>query len=218
MDVEPSVHSSELLVSFDGLLHRPLTFSFSPIYVFLREEPHGSNYSTTSEWDAFKRSVLDGPIPGNRLAPPQSGPYQGYIRVGNSLRRLSLLIARQCTSTHLTLYPACSPIVFLSFISGMSQPSSSTSFQGLFNAALENYENETGTKLVEHPFAKQLETCNSAESITIVLQEQAQKFCEFRGNDGKITKFLKSSVDVLYPLFNSPIIVKVIGLIVHTNH
>ena len=100
----------------------------------------------------------------------------------------------------------------------MSQPSSSTSFQGLFNAALENYENETGTKLIEHPLAKKLETCDSAESITIVLQEQAQKFREFRGNDGKIMKFLKSSVDVLYPLFNSPIIVKVIGLIVHTNH
>ena len=99
----------------------------------------------------------------------------------------------------------------------MSQLSSSTSFQGLFNAALEIYEKETGTKLVEHPLAKQLETCNSAESITIVLEEQAQKFRKFRGNDGKIMKFLKSSVDVLYPLFNSTTVTGLIGLVVHTK-
>jgi hypothetical protein len=96
----------------------------------------------------------------------------------------------------------------------MSQPSPLSFFQSLYNAALQDYENETGTKLVEHPLAKQLETCDSAESITIVLQEQAQKFCKFRGNDGKIMTFLKSSVDVLYPLFNSPILGNVIGLVV----
>ena len=167
----------------------------------------------------FKRLVLHEPFPGSRLTPPQSGPYQKYIRVGNSPPRLSLSIARHCTSAHLPLYPHLSTFhLSLSLIFGMSQPSSSTSFQGLFNAALENYENETGTKLIEHPLAKKLETCDSAESITIVLQEQAQKFREFRGNDGKIMKFLKSSVDVLYPLFTSPIIGKVIGLVVHTNH
>ena len=99
----------------------------------------------------------------------------------------------------------------------MSQASTSTSFQGLFNAALQNYENQTGTKLVEYPFAKQLETCESAESIAIVLQEQAQKFRKFRGNDGKIMKFLKSSVDVLYPLFNSTVVAGLIGLVVYTK-
>ena len=125
-----------------------------------------------------------------------------------------------CKAVHLSSLNALPPLVHLSsfsFISEMSQLSSSTSFQGLFNAALKNYENETGTKLVEHPLAKQLETCNSAESITIVLEEQAQKFRKFRGNDGKIMKFLKSSVDVLYPLFNSTTVTGLIGLVVHTK-
>ena len=94
----------------------------------------------------------------------------------------------------------------------MSQPSPSSYFQGLYNAALRDYETETGTKLVEHHLAKKLETCDSPESLTIVLQEQAQKFRKFRGNDGKIMKFLKSSVDVLYPLFNSTIVVNLVGL------
>ena len=99
----------------------------------------------------------------------------------------------------------------------MSQASSSTSFQGLFNATLQDYEHQTGTKLVEHPLAKQLETCDSAESIIVVLQEQAQKFRKFRGNDGKIMKFLKSSVDVLYPLFNNTVVTGLIGLVVLTK-
>ena len=99
----------------------------------------------------------------------------------------------------------------------MSRPSPSSFFQDLYDAALRDYENQSGTKLVEHPLAKQLEKCDSAESIAIVLQEQAQKFCKFRGNDGKIMKFIKSTVDVLYPLFNSPILGQVIGLVVHTK-
>jgi hypothetical protein len=101
----------------------------------------------------------------------------------------------------------------------MSQPSPSSYFQGLYDEALKDYENETGTKLAEHPLAKQLETCDSAKSITIILQKQAQKFRKSRGNDGKIMKFLKSSVDVLYPLFNSAIVAKLVGLasVVHTK-
>jgi hypothetical protein len=82
----------------------------------------------------------------------------------------------------------------------MSQPSSSLSLQDLFNAALQEYENQTGTKLVEHPLARQFETCDSVDSITAILQDQAQKFHEFRGDDGKLMKSLKSSIDTLYPL------------------
>ena len=97
----------------------------------------------------------------------------------------------------------------------MSQPSSSSSFQGLFDAALQDYENQTKTKLVEHPLAKKLEACDSVDSITAILQEQAQSFGGFRGDDGKITKSLRSSVDVLYTLSNSTILGQVIGLLVH---
>ena len=82
----------------------------------------------------------------------------------------------------------------------MSQPSSASSFQSLFNAALQDYTNQTGIGLNEHPFAKQLEACDSVDSITVVLQEQARIFHEFRGDDGKLMGSLKYSVNILYTL------------------
>jgi hypothetical protein len=98
----------------------------------------------------------------------------------------------------------------------MSQPSSS-SFQSLFSAALQDYENQTGTKLVDHPLAKQFETCESVDSITAILQEQAQIFRKFKGDDGKVMKSLKCSVDVLYSLSISTVLGEAIGL-VHKNY
>ena len=97
---------------------------------------------------------------------------------------------------------------FLPFL--MSQPSS---FQDIFNAALHDYKNQTGVSLADHTFAKQLETCNSVDSVTAILQEQAQIFREFKEDDGKIMKSLKSSVDVLYALSNSTVLGQGIGLV-----
>ncbi|KAN0105772.1 hypothetical protein V8E52_010731 [Russula decolorans] len=85
----------------------------------------------------------------------------------------------------------------MSSISNMSQSSSSSTFQALFNAALQDYKDKTGTSLIDHPFAKQLETCESVSSITSILQEQTQSFREFRENDGKLMKALNSSVGIL---------------------
>jgi hypothetical protein len=95
----------------------------------------------------------------------------------------------------------------------MSQPSSSSSFHSLFNAALQDYENQTGTSLIDHPFAKQLEACNSLDSISTILQDQAHIFREFRGDDGKLMKSLKCSVDVLYTLSSSTVLGEGIGLV-----
>ena len=76
----------------------------------------------------------------------------------------------------------------------------SSSFEDLFDAALKDYQNQTRTSLVDHPFAKQLESCDSADSITAVLQEQAQIIRDFRGDDGKLMKSVKYSVNILYTL------------------
>jgi hypothetical protein len=92
----------------------------------------------------------------------------------------------------------------------MSQPSS---FRDLFDAALHDYQNQTGISLADHTFTGQLEACNSVDSVTAILQEQAQIF---RGDDGKIMKPLKSSVEVLYTLSNSTILGQGIAL-VHPN-
>ena len=73
-------------------------------------------------------------------------------------------------------------------------------FQGLFDAALQDYQIQTGSSLVDHPLAKELDSCNSVDSVTAVLQEQAKIFREFRGDDGKLMKSLRYSVDILYTL------------------
>jgi hypothetical protein len=46
-----------------------------------------------------------------------------------------------------------------------------------------------------------------------ILQEQTQTFRNFRGDDGKIMKSLKSSVDVLYTLSNSTLLGDGVGLV-----
>ena len=82
----------------------------------------------------------------------------------------------------------------------MNQPSSSFSFQALFNTALQEYESQTGTRLIDHPLDKKLESCNSVDSINAILQERAHIFREFRGDGGKLMESVKYSVDVLYTL------------------
>jgi hypothetical protein len=100
----------------------------------------------------------------------------------------------------------------------MSQPSSlsstSSTFRTLFDAALQDYRDKTGNTLADHPIAKQLETCESVNSITAILQEQAQGFREFTENDGKLMKALNSSVDVLCSPSISSALNEAIGLIV----
>ena len=75
-----------------------------------------------------------------------------------------------------------------------------SSFRHLFNAALQDYQNQTGNSLIDHSFTKQLESCNSVDSITAILEEQAQIFRNFRGDDGKLVKSIKYSVNILYTL------------------
>jgi len=101
----------------------------------------------------------------------------------------------------------------------MSQPSSfSSGFQILFDAALQDYKDKTGNTLIDHPIAKKLETCDAVDSITSILQEQAQRFSEFRENDGKLMKALKSSVDALCAPSISSALNGAIGLVVRRKH
>jgi hypothetical protein len=92
----------------------------------------------------------------------------------------------------------------------MTDQSQSSRFRVLFAAALQDYQNQTGTALVNHPLAEKLQNCDSAESVTAVLQEQARAFDEFRGDNGRISKSLKGIVSVLYTLSSS---VASIGLV-----
>jgi len=93
----------------------------------------------------------------------------------------------------------------------MSDPSRSSRFLSLFDAALQDYEKQTGTKLVDHPLAKEFETCDTVEPITAVFQEQARVLHEFRDN-GKVMKSLNCAVNILYTLSTSTVLGESIGL------
>jgi fungal STAND N-terminal Goodbye domain len=81
----------------------------------------------------------------------------------------------------------------------MSDQSGSSRLQGLFEAALHDYEKQTGTALAEHPLVSQLQDCDSVESFTAVLRDQTQAFNEFRGREKFMNPF-KNVLSVLYKL------------------
>ena len=84
--------------------------------------------------------------------------------------------------------------------------------QLLFEAAMQDYENQTGIVLANHPLAEQLQNCDSVESVTAVLHEQTQAFSEFRGRD-KILKPLKNAVSILHKLSATADLGQAIGLV-----
>ena len=81
------------------------------------------------------------------------------------------------------------------------------------SAALQDYQNQTGNSLIDHPFSGKLEKCNSVDSIIAVLQEKAQIFDEFEKDNKKIIKSIKSVVVILYTLSNTTVLGGDIGLV-----
>jgi hypothetical protein len=94
-----------------------------------------------------------------------------------------------------------------------SQNSQSSRFRVLFESALQDYQIQTGTTLPNHPLSETLQSCDSVDSVTAVLQEQARPFTEFRAGDDKIIKSLKSVVSVLYTLCASTALGEAFGLV-----
>ena len=89
----------------------------------------------------------------------------------------------------------------------------SPDLKSLFQAALNEFESRSGTNLIQHQIIRKLVNCQSAESVIHVLQEQAQAFRNFRGDDGKIMTWLKRTVNVLYTLSTSSVLSAGIGLV-----
>jgi hypothetical protein len=85
--------------------------------------------------------------------------------------------------------------------------------KSLFETALNEFEKRAGTSLVQHPIVDKLVNCESADSVIDVLQEQAQTFRNFRGDDGKLMMWTKRTVNVVYNLSTSGVIGGAIGLV-----
>ena len=94
----------------------------------------------------------------------------------------------------------------------MSDQSRSSHLRVLFEAALEDYRQQTGIELAEHPLAVRLQYYSSVESVTVILCEQAQDFKEFREKD-KILKPLKKVLTVLHRLSSAANFAQDVGLV-----
>jgi hypothetical protein len=94
----------------------------------------------------------------------------------------------------------------------MSNQSGSSHLRVLFETALEDYKTQTGIELAKHPLAEQLQDCNSVESVTDILREQAQGFKEFREKD-KVLRPLKKVLTVLHMLPSAANLAQHVGLV-----
>ena len=79
-------------------------------------------------------------------------------------------------------------------------PSSPYTLQSVFDAALEAYEKKTKSKLLIHPLAAQIQSCDSATAIYSVLHNLIQKFDRRRSSDERFSNWLKPTVNVLFAL------------------
>ena len=91
----------------------------------------------------------------------------------------------------------------------MSDQLGSSHLQSLFDAALQDYKTKTGIALDKHPFAEELQNCDSVESLTAVLNSQTDTSNQFREKD-RILKPLKDTLLVLHKLSAAA---KFIGLV-----
>jgi hypothetical protein len=97
----------------------------------------------------------------------------------------------------------------------MSDQSGPPRLRLLFDAALQDYEKQTGIELVRHPLSEVLQSRDSVDSVTsvtTVLWEQTQAFSKFQGTD-KVKKLLKNVVSVLYKLSAAADFGRAIGLV-----
>jgi STAND-like protein len=90
----------------------------------------------------------------------------------------------------------------------MSGPSGSSrlqpQLQGLVDAALEDYKQQTSIDLANHTLAGRLQDCKSVEDVTAVLREQAQDFKKFREKD-KVLKPLQKVLTILQIVSSVPL-------------
>ena len=116
---------------------------------------------------------------------PYRSPSVGQnTRPQRSLSAIHQLLSRPLDTT-MSLIPA-------------NASSSSSNFQSVFNAALDAYEKKTKTKLLTHPLAAQLQSCDSPTAILSVLQDLIQQFDRRRRSDERLTNWLNPTVNVLY--------------------
>jgi len=79
-------------------------------------------------------------------------------------------------------------------------PSSTSppNFDSIFNSALDAYKKRTKQDLTTHPLLPSLQACNSPDAVLAVFREQFPTFTQSQNADDGLTKWLVSTVNVIY--------------------
>ncbi|KAH9029168.1 hypothetical protein EDB85DRAFT_1892176 [Lactarius pseudohatsudake] len=77
---------------------------------------------------------------------------------------------------------------------------SSSQFESIFSAAVNEFKEKTGKNLLDDWLAKELQSCDSVEAVMDIIQGQAKAFDKFRNGGSKLMKWIRSSVHVLYTI------------------
>jgi len=75
---------------------------------------------------------------------------------------------------------------------------SSTKFQAILDASLDNYAKKTGIDLSKHPSADKLQNCQSPEDIVQVLLERETAFNDHRDKYRKLIDCLRPVVQIIH--------------------
>ena len=133
-----------------------------------------------------------------------------YVRYQNWLYHISRFYS-YLTSLVVIVHNYCSTM-------SQSPPtasSSSSNFQSVLNAALDAYEKTTKKKLLDHPLATQLQSCDSPTAILSVLQDLIQQFEQNRSGDARLRTWLEPTVNVLFAF--SATLGEGVGLVIHQS-
>jgi hypothetical protein len=79
---------------------------------------------------------------------------------------------------------------------------STTSFQSILDAALDDYSNQTGIQLSNHPSAEQLQNCQTPDDIIRLLLQKEKEFKDYRAKYRKLIDFLRPVVQVVHGFSN----------------
>jgi len=79
-----------------------------------------------------------------------------------------------------------------------SSSSSPPNFDSIFNSALDAYKSRTKEDLTTHPLLPSLQACNSPDAVLAVFREQFPTFTRSQNADDGLTKWLVSTVNVIY--------------------
>ena len=92
----------------------------------------------------------------------------------------------------------------------------SSSFQTILAAALDNYSNQTGIDLTKHASAEQFQNCQSSDDILRLLLERESAFADYRNKYRKLIDCLRPVVPIVHGVSN--ILGEAAGLVSSGHH